>query len=63
MNINALLHAVSVSTNKPDCLTAMGLEHSSANFIAMTKTMQKNDIDISHFRGIKASEYVQSLKS
>lgn len=63
MNIDSVVYAVSVSTNKPDCLTAMGVAHTNSNFVELSNVIRKNDIDTSHFRGIKASDYVRSLKS
>jgi hypothetical protein len=58
MNIHTITHAVSVSISKADCLDSLGLEHTNHNYRMLNDTIKKNGINTSHFKGIKASEYI-----
>ncbi len=58
MDITSLTHAVSVTNTKADCLSFLGFDHSTRNYRLMSDTIRKNNIDISHFRGIKATDYI-----
>lgn len=63
MNYETVVTAVSQSQTKVECLTRLGLPHTNRSFVQLTKFIQKNQIDTSHFEGIPAHIYCRQFRT
>jgi hypothetical protein len=57
MNSESVRAVVPGSLSKMEVLSKLGYEDKMRNYIDLTNIIKKNNIDISHFIGIKATEY------
>lgn len=61
MNVTYVQNVLSVSLTKAECLSRMGLEHTTLNYRMLADVIRQNGLNTSHLQGIKATIYVKNF--
>lgn len=63
MNSESVSAVVPGSLSKMEVLAKLGYDDSLKNYIKLTDVVKRNNIDISHFIGIKATEFFKARQN
>ena len=61
MNKDDVQDALALSLTKAECLSRMGLEHTTRNYRMLADVIRQNGLNTSHLQGIKATIYVKNF--